>query len=175
MSVLTLRGAPPERLDLNGITPLALSLLSEAEAARLPVGTSRRGLTLGDCFAIRLDGSADLVIEGGHERLDRVGASLSAGTIRVRIDRALMPGSKTPRPPACQIQVWPGCHLRTSSFQVTTRLLSLLPASQAFAGATMAASRECQLAWSETPALRASASSAWHSDSVAPGGFSSIT
>ena len=83
MSTLTLREAPPERLDLSDINPLALGNLSQAEAERLPVGTTRRGLTLGDCFSVVLDGSDSLVIEGGHERLDRVAAALSEGSIRV--------------------------------------------------------------------------------------------
>lgn len=86
MSTLTLRQEPPERLDLLNINPLSLGGLSEAEAAKLPVGTSRRGLTLGDCFTIRLDGSDTLTIEGGSSRLDRVGASLDGGTIRVEGD-----------------------------------------------------------------------------------------
>ncbi|UMY16923.1 formylmethanofuran dehydrogenase subunit C [Methylobacterium organophilum] len=86
MSTLKLRAAPPERIDLRAVTPLALSALSEAEAARLPVGTSRTGVTLGDLFAITLDRSDTLVIEGGSERLDRVGAALSEGTIRVEGD-----------------------------------------------------------------------------------------
>jgi formylmethanofuran dehydrogenase subunit C len=83
MSTLTLRQEPPERLDLLHVNPLSLSGLSEAEAAKLPVGTGRRGLTLGDCFTLSLDGSDSLVIEGGSARLDRVGASLSGGSIRV--------------------------------------------------------------------------------------------
>ncbi|WP_375456512.1 formylmethanofuran dehydrogenase subunit C [uncultured Methylobacterium sp.] len=83
MSVLTLRQAPPERLDFLNIAPLALSALSQAEAERLPVGTTRRGLVLGDCFSVSLDRSDTLTIEGGHERLDRVGAALSEGAIRV--------------------------------------------------------------------------------------------
>lgn len=83
MSTLTLREAPPERLNFLSISPLALSGLSQAEAERLDVGTSRTGVKLGDCFSVSLDGSDTLTIEGGHERLDRVGASLSGGTIRV--------------------------------------------------------------------------------------------
>ncbi|TGD95347.1 formylmethanofuran dehydrogenase subunit C [Methylobacterium nonmethylotrophicum] len=86
MSVLTLREAPPERLDLAGLTPAFLAGLSEIEAARLPVGTSRRGLTLGDCFALTLDGSDDLRILGATDRLDRVGAGLAAGRIVVEGD-----------------------------------------------------------------------------------------
>ncbi|KQP52279.1 formylmethanofuran dehydrogenase subunit C [Methylobacterium sp. Leaf106] len=83
MSTLTLRQEPPERLDFLHVTPLSLSGLSEAEAARLPIGTSRRGLTLGDVFSISLDGSDSLTIEGGSSRFDSVGASLSGGSIRV--------------------------------------------------------------------------------------------
>ncbi|GJD35930.1 formylmethanofuran dehydrogenase subunit C [Methylobacterium aerolatum] len=86
MSTLTLREAPPERLDFLSITPLSLSGLSQGEAERLEIGTSRRGLRLGDCFTVALDRSDTLVIAGGHERLDRVGASLSGGTIRVEGD-----------------------------------------------------------------------------------------
>lgn len=86
MSTLRLRGDLPERVDLLNITPLALSGLSEAEAGKLAIGTSRRGLTLGDVFEIRLDGSDSLVIEGGSSRLDRVGAALSEGSIRVEGD-----------------------------------------------------------------------------------------
>lgn len=101
MTTLTLRQEPPERLDFLHVNPLSLSGLSESEAARLPVGTSRRGLTLGDCFAIALDRSGDLVIEGGSSRLDRVGASLSGGTIRVvgdvgqRLGEGMKSGSVT--------------------------------------------------------------------------------
>jgi formylmethanofuran dehydrogenase subunit C len=86
LSTLTLRAAPPERLDFLNINPLALSRLSQAEAERLEVGTSRTGVRLGDCFSVSLDGSDALTIEGGHERLDRVGAALSEGTIRVTGD-----------------------------------------------------------------------------------------
>ncbi|MGX5773190.1 formylmethanofuran dehydrogenase subunit C [Methylorubrum zatmanii] len=86
MSTLRLRGEPQERVDLLSITPLTLKALTEAEAGKLAIGTSRRGLTLGDVFEISLDGSDSLVIEGGSSRLDRVGAALSEGSIRVEGD-----------------------------------------------------------------------------------------
>src|SRR5215813_9038189 len=41
-----------------------------------------------------------------------------SGRMRVRIESALMPGSNTPNPPGSQIQAWPGCQTRTSSFQM---------------------------------------------------------
>ena len=86
MSTLKLRAEPPERIDLLNINPLALSGLSETEAGRLAVGTSRKGVALGDLFAISLDGSDRLRIEGGSSRFDRVGAALSEGTIHVEGD-----------------------------------------------------------------------------------------
>ncbi|BAQ46417.1 MULTISPECIES: formylmethanofuran dehydrogenase subunit C [Methylobacterium] len=86
MTTLTLRAAPPERLDLAGLTPAALAGLSDGEAARLAVGTSRHALALGDCFAITLDGSDELRIVGATERLDRIGAGLAAGRIVVEGD-----------------------------------------------------------------------------------------
>ncbi|NEU12556.1 formylmethanofuran dehydrogenase subunit C [Methylobacterium sp. BTF04] len=101
MTTLTLRQEPSERLDFLHVNPLALSGLSESEAAKLPVGTSRRGLTLGDCFSLSLDGSDTLIIEGGSSRLDRVGAALSGGTIRVvgdvgqRLGEGMKSGSVT--------------------------------------------------------------------------------
>ena len=86
MSTLKLRAEPPERIDLHAISPLALSRLTEAEAGKLAIGTTRKGVSLGDLFAITLDGSDTLVIEGGSSRLDRVGADLSEGIIRVEGD-----------------------------------------------------------------------------------------
>ena len=57
-----------------------------------------------------------------------------------------MPGSNTPRPPAFQIHVWPGCQTRTSSFQSTRTLRDAALGQQRRAGSTPAAARECQLA-----------------------------
>lgn len=86
MSTLTLRAEPPERIDFLNINPLALSGLSDLDAGKLAVGTSRTGVNLGDLFAITLDGSDTLRIEGGSSRFDRVGAGLSEGTIHVEGD-----------------------------------------------------------------------------------------
>ena len=52
------------------------------------------------------------------------------------MDRALMPGSKTPKPPGAQIHSWPGCHLRTSSCQRIWSARTVFPASAALAPAT---------------------------------------
>jgi formylmethanofuran dehydrogenase subunit C len=88
MSALTLRlrEAPPERLDFSGVSAAALHALSEAEIAALPVGTTRLGVRLGDCFAIAKGDGPDLRIEGGSPRLDNVGARLKHGTVHVEGD-----------------------------------------------------------------------------------------
>ena len=91
------------------------------------------------------------------------------------IDSALMPGSNTPRPPASQIQAWPGCQWRTSSFQATRIERTVVPARNARAASTAGACRECQLANRVTPLARACAARSSTSDSVAPGGFSRNT
>lgn len=87
MSALTLRlrEEPPERLDLSGLLP-ALTAGGASGLASLPVGTSRMGLRLGDCFEVSGEDGLDLRIEGGSPRLDRVGAGLAEGTLTVEGD-----------------------------------------------------------------------------------------
>ena len=97
------------------------------------------------------------------------------GRISVRMERALMPGSKTPKPPGSQIQAWPGCQRRTSSFQAMWTERTARSASQALAGATAGAKRECQVAKRPAPLARAASSIRSSSPSVAAGGFSSRT
>ena len=88
MSALRLRLSvmPPERLDLSMLAPATLRGMSEAEIARLPVGTSRAGLRLADCFGITMGDVDEIRLEGGSTRLDNVGARLTGGTIRVEGD-----------------------------------------------------------------------------------------
>ena len=93
----------------------------------------------------------------------------------VAMDRALIPGSNTPRPPACHTQSWCGCQWRTSSRQTISTLASLRPFSQSAAGATPGASRECQEANRVTPLVSATAHRSCTSLTVMPGGFSRNT
>ena len=86
-----------------------------------------------------------------------------------------MPGSNTPKPPACQIQAWLGCQRRTSSFQTISTERGVRPASQALASATAGAKRECQVAKSTASRARAASTISSTSPSVAAGGFSSST
>ena len=79
----TLRSAPAQRVDLSPLNPATLKDLSAAEIAALPIHTTRAALSVGELFDVA-DGDRDeIVIQGGSERFDRVGAGLSAGSIRV--------------------------------------------------------------------------------------------
>jgi formylmethanofuran dehydrogenase subunit C len=60
--------------------------MSSSEIARLPVGTTRFRLTLGDCFDIASGEPGRLVVRGSSTRLDCVGAGLSRGVIIVEGD-----------------------------------------------------------------------------------------
>jgi formylmethanofuran dehydrogenase subunit C len=80
---LRLRFPPPERLDFSAVTPRVLDGLSEFDIASLAVGTSRLGVRLGDCFAVRPGDVTAIRIEGGSDRLDRVGERLAHGSMTV--------------------------------------------------------------------------------------------
>ncbi len=85
MSALTLslRFLPPQRVDLSSLTPAQLSGKSLAEIAALPIHTARTHLCVGDLFALKDGERGTIVFEGGAERLDRLGAGLDSGAIRV--------------------------------------------------------------------------------------------
>lgn len=77
---------PPERLDLSPLIPERLAGLTVAEIERLPIGTSRLGVTVGDLFRVSGDEAGAIVIDGGSDRFDFVGRGLAAGTVRVTGD-----------------------------------------------------------------------------------------
>ncbi len=83
MSGLTFRlsGTPDERLDLSKLTPAHLSRMSASDIPKLVVGTSKSGLTVGDIFSVSGKPGDRVVIEGGSNRLDFVGAELAEGTV----------------------------------------------------------------------------------------------
>lgn len=83
---LTLKTAPPERLDLSDILPETLRGLGHDRIRALPIGTTRTGVTVGDVFDVTGEAGDDLVFEGGSNRFDNVGRSLKAGGIRVAGD-----------------------------------------------------------------------------------------
>ena len=81
-----LRAAPPQRLDLSPLTPANLSGKSLADVNAIELQTTRERVRVGDMFDVRMGDPNTVVIEGGSERFDRVGAFLAEGAITVEGD-----------------------------------------------------------------------------------------
>ncbi|MBN3758203.1 formylmethanofuran dehydrogenase subunit C [Paraburkholderia sp. Tr-20389] len=88
MSTITLRvkHAPGFRVDGSSLLPSALHALSEGEMARVMLSAGNDAYALGDLFDLALaadDNDAHVVIEGDAHWLDRLGAQLDAGHLRI--------------------------------------------------------------------------------------------
>ena len=81
--VLRLRSAPAFRLDLSPLTPERLAGQSAEAVARLELAYGRRKVPVGEWFEVRGAAGPRLLIEGDCTRVDRIGAGLSDGEIRV--------------------------------------------------------------------------------------------
>ncbi|MBA8881397.1 formylmethanofuran dehydrogenase subunit C [Phyllobacterium myrsinacearum] len=90
----TLISQPKERLDLSGLTPAALAGLSDIQVARLRIGTRRSPVAVGDVFKITGKDVSNIVFEGGSARFDKIGAGLSAGSMRVTGDVGCQAGRR---------------------------------------------------------------------------------
>lgn len=84
--VLTLKAAPPGRVDMSPLIPERLAGLGPKNIAALPLECGGRTTATGDLFAVAGDDPAQLVIEGGSERLDRIGQGMKRGAILVHGD-----------------------------------------------------------------------------------------
>ncbi len=93
MSALTfsLRDAPGQRLDLAPLTPERLAGMGEAEIAKIELQTTRARVCVGDVFALRMGGAAEVRIDG-HERFDRIGCAMTSGAIHVDGDAGIQAG-----------------------------------------------------------------------------------
>jgi formylmethanofuran dehydrogenase subunit C len=85
MSSLTLRlrTSLRFRIDASTLTPERLSGQTAASIARLELPLGRRTTALGELFDVSGNAADTLVFEGDCERLDRIGAGLTAGAVRV--------------------------------------------------------------------------------------------
>jgi formylmethanofuran dehydrogenase subunit C len=81
--VLRLRAEPRFRLDLSPLTPERLAGQSAEAVSRLPLTYGRRSVPVGEWFDVRGAGGPRLVIEGDGSRLDRIGAAMRDGLIRI--------------------------------------------------------------------------------------------
>lgn len=83
--VLRLRAPLEERIDLSGL----LGLAAEGDISamqRTAVGLGRHPLELGDVFHVSGEPGDRIVIEGGSERMDGIGAGMNGGMITVEGD-----------------------------------------------------------------------------------------
>jgi formylmethanofuran dehydrogenase subunit C len=81
--VLSLRARPSERLDLSALVPQHLIGKTAAEIAAVQVNTTKYPVRTGDAFRVRMGDVRTIRIEGGSDRLDRVGRDMSEGEIVV--------------------------------------------------------------------------------------------
>src|SRR5690606_27925026 len=82
----TLRGEPPERLDLSPLTPQGLAGLDKRTIGNIRLGQSKLASTVGDVFRVSGSDTGSIVFDGGSARFDGVGTGLTEGTIRVAGD-----------------------------------------------------------------------------------------
>lgn len=84
-AAITLALRPPDggRLDLEGITPDRLSVLSAAEIEALLVRAGGRTVPLGEVAVVSGQGSTTLVVQGDASMVDGLGAGMTAGAIVV--------------------------------------------------------------------------------------------
>ena len=90
--VLTLHQRPEQRLDLSPLVPQRLAGKSANEIARIELQTTRMRVTVGDAFRLRMGDAQHVRIEGACDRLDQVGAGMSAGAIDVAGDVGIRAG-----------------------------------------------------------------------------------
>jgi formylmethanofuran dehydrogenase subunit C len=81
--VLRLRAPPAFRLDLSPLTPERLAGQTPEAVARLPLVYGRRRVPVGEWFDVGGTVGPGILIEGDGARLDRIGASMQDGLIRV--------------------------------------------------------------------------------------------
>lgn len=83
---LTLRAAPPVRVDARGLLPVALEGLDADAVTRHPLGLGRERVALGELFTVTpLSGEdgPDLHLQGDLRHFDHLGAGLAEGRLRI--------------------------------------------------------------------------------------------
>ena len=90
--VLTLRARPEQRLDLSPLVPHLLARKSAADIGRIELQTTKVRVTVGDVFRLRTGDAEHIRIDGGDDRLDQIGAAMTAGEIHVEGDAGIQAG-----------------------------------------------------------------------------------
>jgi formylmethanofuran dehydrogenase subunit C len=82
----TQRFVPQQRVDCSPLTPTALAGKTGREIAALELHSGNRKLRVGDLFKVSGDAAQDLVIECEGDKLERIGARMTSGRVRVQGD-----------------------------------------------------------------------------------------
>lgn len=90
--VLRLRARPPVRLDLSLLTPERLADQSAGDVAHIVLGGGGASSRVGDWFDVSGSPGDEISIEGACDRLDRIGAGMQQGLIRVHGDAGVYLG-----------------------------------------------------------------------------------
>lgn len=91
---LSLRAAPPGRVDLDGVTADRCAVLAEGEIARLPIWIDSRQVELGELFTVRGERATRLVVEGPLAGVDGLGGGTAAGEMLVDGDAGARAGAR---------------------------------------------------------------------------------
>jgi formylmethanofuran dehydrogenase subunit C len=83
---LKLKDQPDTRIDLSGFAPALAAGASVASLENLTVSTGATAIRLADVFTISGTPGDTVLIKGGADRLDGVGAGMSAGALIVEGD-----------------------------------------------------------------------------------------
>lgn len=80
---LTLREPPRFRVDCSPLVPDRLAGLPAADIAAIELASGNRRLRTDEVFAVGDGDAADMLIEGACAKLDRIGAGMTTGRLRV--------------------------------------------------------------------------------------------
>lgn len=92
--VLSLRERPEQRLDLAPLVPRRLAGKTAAEIATIELQTTRRRVTVGDVFRLRMGDASAIRIEDACDRLDQIGQDMTGGEIVVEGDVGIQAGRR---------------------------------------------------------------------------------
>ena len=88
----TLRRRPEQRLDLSPLVPTLLVGKSAALIERIELQTTRCRVCVADIFRVRMGDADRIRIEGGCDRLDRIGQAMTGGEIVIDGDVGVQAG-----------------------------------------------------------------------------------
>ena len=77
---------PAQRMDISALTPQRLAGLPLKEIMTLSLPCGKRRLSVADVFTVQGEDTANIIIKGAVSRFDRMGATMSEGSLMVEGD-----------------------------------------------------------------------------------------